>query len=330
MEDTLRVMAITFSYVEGSESLDGFLNKRGKHDAVRAPGLFAASAISTSRKQRYQDAATTYRAYVARDPNSDYAPNLAMQGIEAYQQGRVHAARAGWASTSTSSATTSERAFWQGRDRAKYPQVVEGAEGRTSRTSPPISTPRRRSRRKTEDYTEAAKWYRDYLKSFPDDPDSAGTNYLLAETLFESKQFADAATEYERTAYFYPKNEKSATAGYASLVAVQAAGRAPQRHREDGVAREGDRCGREVRAGVPGTSGQRGRAHARCRRDLRCEGFAARHPGVGDAALRRQPPVDSAKQRIGWTIVAQSNFDLGNFDKAEPGPSWRARARGHG
>ena len=38
-------------------------------------------------KQRFQDAATTYRAYVARDPNSDYAPNLAMQGIEAYSKG---------------------------------------------------------------------------------------------------------------------------------------------------------------------------------------------------------------------------------------------------
>jgi tetratricopeptide (TPR) repeat protein len=30
VEDTLRVMSITFSYVEGSESLDNFLNKRGK------------------------------------------------------------------------------------------------------------------------------------------------------------------------------------------------------------------------------------------------------------------------------------------------------------
>ena len=38
-------------------------------------------------KQRFQDAATTYRAYVARDPNSDYAPDLAMQAIEAYRKG---------------------------------------------------------------------------------------------------------------------------------------------------------------------------------------------------------------------------------------------------
>ena len=34
--------------------------------------------------------------------------------------------------------------------------------------------------------------------------------------------------------------------------------------------------------------------------------------------LARQPPVDAAKQRIAWTIVAQSNYDLGAYDKAEP------------
>ena len=39
------------------------------------------------------------------------------------------------------------------------------------------------------DYQEAAKWYRSYLTSFPDDPDSAVTDFLLADTLFESKEY---------------------------------------------------------------------------------------------------------------------------------------------
>ena len=44
--------------------------------------------------------------------------------------------------------------------------------------------------------------------------------------------------------------------------------------------------------------------------------------------LARQPPVDEAKQRIAWTIVAQSNFDLGAYDKAEPAfAEARERAR---
>src|SRR5207237_8837317 len=70
---------------------------------------------------------------------------------------------------------------------------------------------------RSRDSPEAASWYRDYLKSFPEDPDSAATNYLLAEALFESHQFGDAAAEYERSAYGYPRNDKSATAAYAAL-----------------------------------------------------------------------------------------------------------------
>ncbi len=68
------------------------------------------------------------------------------------------------------------------------------------------------------DYQEAAKWYRSYLTSFPDDPDSAVTNYLLADTFFESKQYLDAAQQYENTAYSYGSHAKAADAGYAALV----------------------------------------------------------------------------------------------------------------
>jgi cellulose synthase operon protein C len=35
--------------------------------------------------------------------------------------------------------------------------------------------------------------------------------------------------------------------------------------------------------------------------------------------LARQPPVDPAKQRIAWTVIANSNFEQGSFDKAEAG-----------
>jgi cellulose synthase operon protein C len=314
VEDTLRVMAITFSYVEGSESLDGFLNKRGKATPY-AHLLYSGLGDLYVEKQRFQDAATTYRAYVARDPNNEYAPNLAMQGIEAYSKGgftqlvldgkHEYVERYNFGT-----------AFWQGRDRAKYPQVVKELKTNLKDVATYFHSTAQKSK-KTEDFGEAAKWYRDYLKSFPDDPDSAGTNYLLAETLFESKQFADAATEYERTAYFYPKNDKSATAGYASLVAYK-----QQEDRLSGTAKT-EWHAKATDAGVkfaqafpehPDSAGVLTRAAE--------EIFAAkdlpRAISVSEMVLARQPPVDGAKQRIAWTIVAQSNFDLGAYDKAEP------------
>ena len=314
VDDTLRVMAITFSYLEGAESLDNFLNKRGKATPY-SHLLYSGLGDLYVEKQRFQDAATTYRAYVARDPNSDYAPNLAMQGIEAYNKGgftqlvlegkHEYVERYNFGT-----------AFWQGRDRAKYPEVVKELKTNLKDVATYFHSTAQKSK-KTEDFTEAAKWYRDYLKSFPDDPDSSGTNYLLAETLFESKQYADAATEYERTAYFYPKSDKSATAGYASLVAYK-----NEEERLNGTAKT-EWHAKATDAGLkfaqafpehPDSAGVLTRAAE--------EIFAAkdlpRALQVSQMLLDRNPPVDSSKQRIAWTITAQANFDLGNFDKAEP------------
>jgi tetratricopeptide (TPR) repeat protein len=313
VDDTLRVMSITFSYLDGAETLDNFLNKRG--DAPYAHLLYSRLGDLYVEKQRYQDAATTYRAYVARNPNSDYAPNLAMQGIEAYRKGgftqlvldgkHEYVERYNFGT-----------AFWQGRDRAKYPQVVSELKINLKDVATYFHSTAQKSK-KVEDFQEAAKWYRDYLKSFPDDPDSSATNYLLAETLFESKQFADAATEYERTAYFYPKNEKSATAGYAALVAYK-----QEEERLSGTAKtewhkKATDAGVKFAQAFPEHPDSAG-VLTRAAEDIFAAKDLPRAIQVSEMILARQPPVDTAKQRIAWTIVAQSNYDLGAYDKAEP------------
>ncbi len=313
VDDTLRVMSITFSYLDGAQSLNAFLNSRG--EAPYSHLLYSRLGDLYVEKERYQDAATTYRAYVARNANSDYAPNLAMQAIEAYRKGgftqlvldgkHEYVERYNFGTD-----------FWAGRDRAKYPQVVSELKTNLKDVATYFHATAQKSK-KVEDFQEAAKWYRDYLKSFPEDPDSAGTNYLLAETLFESKQFAAAAQEYERTAYFYPKNDKSAAAAYAALVAYK-----QEEDRLTGPAKA-EWHAQATDAGVkfaqafpehPDSAGVLTRAAE--------EIFAAKNlPRAIEVAgmiLARQPPVDVPKQRIAWTIVAQSNYDLGAYDKAEP------------
>ena len=73
--------------------------------------------------------------------------------------------------------------------------------------------------KKSEDYQEAVRWYRSYLTSFPQDPQAAQNNFLLAELLYEDARYSEAAVEYEKSAYGYPQHAKSADAGYAALLA---------------------------------------------------------------------------------------------------------------
>jgi outer membrane protein assembly factor BamD (BamD/ComL family) len=45
----------------------------------------------------------------------------------------------------------------------------------------------------------------------------------------------------------------------------------------------------------------------------------ARATAAAETLLARQPPVDAGKQRVAHTVIANSNFDQGHFDKAEAG-----------
>ncbi len=320
VEDTLRVLSITFSYMEGAASLNAFLDQR--QPAPRyAHLLYSRLGDLYVEKQRYQDAADAYRSFVARDPNNDNAPLLAMQAIEAYRKGdfaqlvldgkREYIERYNFAS-----------AFWQGRDRAKLPQVV--AELKTNMKD--VATyyhATAQTSKKIDDYTVAARWYRDYLASFPDDPDSAATNYLLGETLYESKQYADAATEYEKTAYGYPKNERSAAAGYASLVSFQ-----KERERLTGEAQAAWHL-RQIDAGIKFAATfpehpDSGGVITRAAQDVFALKDLPRSIDVAQRVLAHQPAVDVPKQRIAWNIIGEANFQLGSYDQAEAG---YARAR---
>ncbi|MEZ5500137.1 MAG: tetratricopeptide repeat protein [Steroidobacteraceae bacterium] len=313
-EDTLRVMSITFSYLDGPSSLDEFVAGRG--NAPYSYLLYSRLGDLYVEKERYQDAAGAYRAFVGRDPNNENAPGLSMQAIEAYRKGgfaqlvldgkREYVERYNFAAP-----------FWQGRERADYPTVVGELKINLKDVAQHFHGTAQKSG-KLDDYMQAARWYRSYLESFPDDPDSAATNYLLAETLFESKQFADAAAEYERTAYKYPKNDRSAQAAYAGLVSYQKLEESlPAQSR-------GEWHTRAVDAGVrfaetfpehPDSAG----VLTRAAEDVFASNDFPRAIGLANKLLARQPPVETAKQRIAWTIIGQSNFDLKQYGEAETG-----------
>jgi TolA-binding protein len=312
LEDTLRVMSITFSYLDGAASLDQFAKQHGARPYWHL--LYSRLGDLYVDKQRYQDAANTYRAYVARDPNSEFAPPLAMQEIEAYHKGgfsqlvldgkhdfveRYHFGSP----------------FWQGRERAQYPQVVQELKINLLDVATYFHATAQSSH-KTEDYLEAARWYRDYLKSFPDDPDSAATNYLLAETLFESHNYADAAAEYERTAYDYPRNAKSATAGYAALVAYKKAEDELNGAPKSAWHAKATASGVKFAQTFPEHPDSAG-VLTRAAEDEFATKNMPRATELAQLLLARRPPVDAGKQRIAWTIIAEAQFSAGTYDQAE-------------
>ncbi|HZC85606.1 MAG TPA: tetratricopeptide repeat protein, partial [Steroidobacteraceae bacterium] len=217
VEDTLRVMSIGFSYNEGVSSLEHYVQQHGARPYNWL--LYERLGDLYVDKQRYQDGANVYRAYVARDPYSDHAPDLDMAAIEAYGKGGFSQLVVDGKQEFVKHYNF-DSPYWKTRSRESNPKVVQELKTNLKDIATYYHASAQKSGR-LADYQEAARAYREYLKSFPGDADSAQTNYLLAEALFEGHQYGEAATEYEHTAYGYPRNDKSATAAYAALVAYQ-------------------------------------------------------------------------------------------------------------
>src|SRR4051812_20076505 len=314
-DDTLRVMAVTFSYDEDSvAAIEKFT--AAHNNPAYAPIIYSRLGDLYVEKERFQDAAAVYRAYATREPNSEFSPGLSQQAIEAYRKGgftqlvlegkREYVALYNYGTT-----------FWQGRNKADYPNISKELKLNLKDVATYFHANAQKSK-KADEYLEAARWYRTYLESFPDDPESFGTNYLLSETLYAANDFRAASIEFEKTAYNYPRNPRSATAAYAALESYgkyEAALPAAEKAEAHKVA---------VDAGVKfGTSFPEHPDSAgvltRAAEDIFATQDLQRAIEVSNLVLAHQPPADPAKRRIAYTIIGQSNFDLMNFAEAEKG-----------
>ena len=328
--DALRVMSITFSEEAGPQSVRRFVGHFGArpYDSL----LYSRLGDLYVAKQRYQDAASTYLAYVDGNPQSDAAPDLAARAIRAYSKGgfsqlvfqakRDYVEHYGFDSD-----------YWRTHIRADHPEIA--AELETDLRDVAIYEHAIAQRtHDPSDYAEAARWYRQYLDSFPAAPDAAKLNHQLADALFAAKHYADAATEYEHTAYDYPRGAQSEIAGYAALTAYQKAEAGLSGAALAGLRKRAIDSGVRFAQAFPDHPDSAG-VLTRAAEAVYAAGDLPRAIEIAGILLARVPPADPAKRRIAWTIIGQANYNRGKFAAAEPafiqarelaGPDPRMRA----
>jgi cellulose synthase operon protein C len=312
VEDTFRVMSITFSYLDGPKTIDEFVKRHKPRPYSYL--LYARLGDLYMEKERYTDAADSYRAFVSRDRNNEKAPLLEMQAIEAYSKGGFPQLVLQGKKEFVENYSYGT-AYWQGRDPKSEPQVVAVLKTNLKDVAQYYHAQAQKTK-DVADYQEAAKWYRSYLRSFPDDPGSAVTNYLLADTLFESKQYLDAAQEYESTAYHYGDHEKAAAAAYAAIVAYGKQEETLSGERKAALHLKTIDSSLKFAQTFPNHP-ESAQVLTRAATELYAAKDYLRATAAAESLLAKQPPVDVAKQRIAWTVIGNSNFDQGVFDKAE-------------
>ena len=316
VEDTFRVLSIGFSYLEGAESIDDYLSGRGRPEFTYV--IYRNLGDLYLEKERFVDAAEAYEASVVQDPNHSKSPLLQVEVIEAYKLGgfptlvleakKDYVDRYGL-----------EGEYWTINAREENAAVDEHLKANLNDLAQYSHAEAQKSG-ELADYQEAARWYRKYLDYFPNETGSESTNFLLAEILFESKAFDEAADEYERTAYGYPLHDKSAEAGYAAILAyreyeltltdardAELKATWHSRYLDSGL----------IFADTYPEHPESGAVLTTIAEDL----FAQREFDlaitVGQAVVTKQPLVDPPLARTAWTVIAHSQFDLENFAEAE-------------
>ena len=314
--DTYRVVSLSFSSLGGPEILNEYFatyGGRSYEDRIYSNlGEFHLS------KLRYNDAATVYNSFVELNPYHRVAPRFSMRVVEIYAEGNfpllVVEAKKDFA---TQYGLASD--YWDYFDTAESPEVLGFLKTNLTDLANHYHALYQNSNVEDErvaSYDEASHWYREFLSSFPADPESPSINYQLADLLLERGDFGEAAREYERTAYEYEPHERASEAGYAAVFA----------HREH----------LEV---IPPTE-QPPAMRATIASSLKFADTFPEHehaPVVLGAAaddlyelqefetaiasgrklVERYPASDPVLRRSAWTVIAHASFDLSLYADAE-------------
>jgi TolA-binding protein len=310
VEDTFRVMSISLQNLQGPASIPAYITSdERKGYEFRVYQQLGELYI---KQDRVKDAADTFSAFVKQQPLHAQAPQLQARVIEIYQA-------SGFATLALDAKKDYVSRYGIDSEfRKANPEGWERARPLVKTHLTELARHHHALAQKSKasgDYQEAVRWYRAYLSSFPEDPDTAQNNFLLAELLFEDKQLFDAATEYEKVAYGYPVHAKSADAGYSALLAYAGmekaapSGELPklQRTSVDSALRFAKAFPTDPRAGSVLTNASEKLF------SLRDE----RAPEVAQLVLKLQPPASPDQRRVAWTVIAHSTFDKGTFADAE-------------
>jgi len=311
IEDTFRVTSISLANLQGAESIPPFMDTPARKTYEFR--VYEQLADLYIKQERPKDAADTFNQFARKNPLAEQAPVMQARVIQIYE-------RTGFANQAIEArkeyiaryGRTSEfrRVNPDGWDKAQ-PLVKQ----RLTELARHYHATAQRSKA-SADYQEAVRWYRELLASFPNDAGAAQNNFLLAELLYEDSRFAEAAVEYEKTAYGYAKHDKSAEAGYGSLLSYAALlKKAPaaehpalQRATVASALRFAQTFPSDTRVGSVLTDAAE-KLYALKEIDQAAE--------VAQRVVDLKPPVAEAQRRVAWTVLAYTSFDKNSFAVAE-------------
>lgn len=315
LDDSFRVMSISFAALNGAEGIGKYISgptQRQREDYQFR--VYSQLGELYIKQDRIKDAADTYALFVRRQPLHVQAPLLQARVVEIYEKSgfdtlalqakKEHVERYGV----DSEFRRANPSGWQRAQPLVKTHLVELARHHhalSQKTHAPA------------DVQEAVRWYRTLLASFPADTDTAGNRFLLGELLYEDKRWAEAVTEYETVAYKHASDAKAPDAGYTALLAWAEIEKATPAgaEREKATRASVESALRFSRTFENDT--RNGPVLTRASEQLFALGDTERAVTVAKVSLALKPPPAPELRRTAWTVIAHQAFEKSEFADAE-------------
>lgn len=230
VSDTIRVMAISFTYLGGPSSIERTYEQLGSREYESV--LYERLGDLFVEKERYSDAISSYRHFVNKYPMHDQAPVLHNKVIDAMLSAKQGSSLRDEKEVFAEQYHPQGDYFLQASEERKtyllpylYAYLDEAGRfyhARAQREKQNLKqfkqAPVGRVAVMEKDYTRAIAYYEDFINTFPDDVHAGEKSFFIAEAYSELKQFEMAIVAYERTAYDYGLHHYSEAAAYSAVL----------------------------------------------------------------------------------------------------------------
>ena len=239
VKDLLRVMGLSFSYLDGAQSLSSLFDQVGaKHYEVLVYSHYSDLLLE---KELYTNAIDVYRGFIARHPMNLWAPRYHINVIETLAKAKFKATIYDEKVSFVQSYGLASD-FWNYHidnppevpaytevDHLAFSRVhletflieladISYIKGQSSEKKMPtkMSKP---SADMQKHFAQASAYNRQFVDTFPDHSLNAKRLFLLAESEFKIQNWLNAIRAYEQVAYDYPDYPDASEAAYAVIVA---------------------------------------------------------------------------------------------------------------
>ncbi len=322
--DTLRIMAVAFSYLSGPDTIAELYQNRGEPHYQYL--LYRQLGDLYLDKKRYRDSADSYLRYTRLYPESDNAPELAVRAIEVYEKGNfpsliLPAKEAYVQNYGIDSQYWALRGLL--RQEPLLPHLHQYLDELASYYHAEAQDLKEAASDQSQEYfLRAADYYRQFVSTFPLDDAVTNMTFLMAEAYFEGEALVEALAAYEQVAYDYADPEHAAEAGYSAIISLQLIieKTPPVSETQDRVLRQWQE--HKVRSALqfadtfPADS-RAPRVLADAAEELFQQGVVKQALEVATRLTQWQPAPEPALQKTAWLVRAHSLFDLELFTAAE-------------